>query len=401
MVDVQRRLPAVSSKNLIARTAAQRKHHAEYQHLLPGSIRPATIDDLDEILRLENASFKGDRLARRSLRHLLTRARAFTLVEEAGGRLLGYVTVLLRRGTSLARLYSIAVDPASRGHGVATALVRAAEAEALARGCVVMRLEVHQDNAASQRLFRNLGYKPFGIYVEYYDDAADAVRFDKHLAPRLDANMARVPYYAQTLEFTCGPAALMMAMKALDDSVEMDRRQELRLWREATTIYMTSGHGGCGPEGLALAAHARGFDVSVYVNQSGPLLLESVRSPEKRAVVELVHEDFMREIRKARVPFRLEAISVDDLADAIAGGAIPVVLISLYRFHRKRAPHWVTVTGFDERFVYVNDPWVHKKTGRTAADCINLPIPRDEFDRMARYGHYGERAVLLLSRRSG
>lgn len=364
-------------------------------------VRPATLDDLDEILRLEQASFDGDRLSRRSLRHLLTRARAFTLVDDAGDRLGGYVLVLLRRGTSLARLYSIAVDPALRGRGVAGRLVRAAEVEALDRGCVVMRLEVHHDNAASQGLFRNLGYRPFGVYVNYYADAGDAVRFEKLLAPSVDSDMVRVPYYAQTLEFTCGPSALMMAMKALDDRLELNRGLELRLWRESTTIYMTSGHGGCGPEGLALAAHVRGFGVSVYVNQAGPLMLESVRGADKRAVVELVHEDFMHQVREAGIQFRHRAVSVDELAAAFTAGAIPVVLISLYRLHRKRAPHWVTVTGFDARYVYVNDPWVDKKTGRTATDCINLPIPRGEFEGMARYGRSGERAVLLITNRSG
>jgi predicted double-glycine peptidase len=73
------------------------------------------------------------------------------------------------------------------------------------------------------------------------------------------------------------------------------------------------------------------------------------------------------------------------------------VLISLYRFHRKRTPHWVTVTGFDERYMYVNDPWVNKAAGRTATDCINLPIPRSEFEGMARWGRSGERAVLFVS----
>jgi hypothetical protein len=51
----------------------------------------------------------------------------------------------------------------------------------------------------------------------------------------------------------------MMAMKALDPAMELNRTLELRLWREATTIFMTSGHGGCGPYGLALSAYRRGF----------------------------------------------------------------------------------------------------------------------------------------------
>lgn len=360
-------------------------------------IRPATVDDLEEILRLEEVCFETDRFPRRNLRYLLTRGRAFTLVDENHGRLRGYVLVLLRRGTSLARLYSIAVDPAVRGRGVAAALVQAAEAEALERGCVLMRLEIRGDNEASQSLFRRLGYRPFATWPDYYEDAAEALRFEKHLAPHLDSSLARVPYYAQTLEFTCGPAALMMAMKALDAGLVLDRNLELRLWRESTTIFMTSGLGGCGPEGLALAAHHRGFDATIHVNQAGPLLLESVRSVDKRAVIELVHEDFMREIAEREIPVRLEVPDINALAAAFEAGAIPVVLISLYRFHRERTPHWITITGFDERFVYVNDPWINEDAGRTSTDCVNLPIPRTDFDRMARYGRSGQRAVLLIS----
>lgn len=360
-------------------------------------IRPATVEDLEEILRLEQVCFDSDRFPRRNLRYLLTRGRAFTLVDADDGRLRGYVLVLLRRGTSLARLYSIAADPAARGRGVATALVRAAEAEALERGCVLMRLEIRGDNEASQSLFRGLGYRPFGAWPDYYEDSAEALRFEKHLAPHLDPSLARVPYYAQTLEFTCGPAALMMAMKAHDPDITLDRRLDLRLWRESTTIFMTSGLGGCGPEGLALAAHDRGFGVALHVNQAGPLLLESVRSADKRAVIELVHEDFMHEIAERRIPVRHEVPAIDALIAAFGAGAIPVVLISLYRFHRERAPHWITITGFDERYVYVNDPWVNEAAGRTSTDCVNLPIPRADFDRMARYGRSGQRAVLLIS----
>ncbi|MDE2089748.1 MAG: peptidase C39 family protein, partial [Gammaproteobacteria bacterium] len=37
----------------------------------------------------------------------------------------------------------------------------------------------------------------------------------------------RIPYYRQTLDFTCGPAALMMAMKALDSKLPFNRKLEL------------------------------------------------------------------------------------------------------------------------------------------------------------------------------
>ncbi|MCT7656069.1 peptidase C39 family protein [Oceanimonas sp. NS1] len=91
-----------------------------------------------------------------------------------------------------------------------------------------------------------------------------------------------MPYYRQTTEFTCGPASLMMALSALDATHHTQPDEELQLWREATTIFMTQGHGGCGPHGLALAAHRRGFAVELVLNQDGPLFINSVRSPDKK-----------------------------------------------------------------------------------------------------------------------
>ena len=62
------------------------------------------------------------------------------------------------------------------------------------------------------------------------------------------------------------------------------------------------------------------------------------------------------------------------------------MLISLYRIHGKKTPHWVVVTGTDERFIYIHDPFVDVKNNKTSSDCLNVPIARLEFDRMARYG---------------
>ncbi len=63
----------------------------------------------------------------------------------------------------------------------------------------------------------------------------------------------------------------MMAMSALDPGYALSRREELQLWRESTTTFMTSGHGGCHPHGLVLSAAQRGFSVKVWIIQEGPL----------------------------------------------------------------------------------------------------------------------------------
>lgn len=362
-------------------------------------LRSATLADLPSLLRIENTSFDGDRLTRRQFRYLLTKANAVTLVEEANGVIRGYAMLLFHTGTSLARFYSYAVDPAFRGVGLGKVLIKAAERAALAAECVTLRLEVRRDNATSLGLFRALGYRYLDVVPDYYEDHMEALRFEKYLAPHLAPELARVPYYQQTLDFTCGPASLLMAMKALQPDLPLDRKLELRIWRESTTVFMTSGHGGCGPYGLALSAFHRGFGVAVYVNDEGALFINSVRSLEKREVMELVQEDFLDELRTLPVEIVHGALNVDDMQRQFEAGGIPVVLISSYRIYQEKFPHWVVVTGFDEHYIYVHDPYVDSEAGKTITDCVNMPILKKDFQRMARYGKSGQKAVLILRKR--
>jgi len=361
-------------------------------------IRPAAVADIDALAALEQRCFQSDRLSKRRFRYMLTKANAALLVDATGGALRGYVLVLFHAGTSLARMYSIAVAPEHRGAGLGEALLGAGERAALEHGCVEMRLEVRSDNEASIRLYRRLGYRQFGRYADYYEDHMDALRLEKLLVPRLGAELVGVPYYRQTLDFTCGPASLMMAMKSLDPGLALNRALELRIWRESTTVFMTSGHGGCGPYGLALAAHHRGFDVEIYVNDEGALFVDSVRSEEKKEVIRLVQADFVREIEQAGIPVHYASLRTGELKREFDSGGIPIVLISSYRIYKEKFPHWVVVTGFDERFVYVHDPYVDEQAGKSETDVVNLPILQSDFERMARYGKSGQRAVLVLRR---
>jgi ribosomal protein S18 acetylase RimI-like enzyme len=365
-------------------------------------IREAGLADLGALVRLENASFESDRLTRRQFRYMMTRARArILLAEDTGGALLGYVLILFSKGTSVARLYSIAVAREARGLGVGRALVEAAETAAWERDRAYMRLEIRRDNLASQALFEGAGYRRFGVLSDYYEDHMEALRYERALAPGLKPMLQRVPYYQQTLDFTCGSSSLMMAMHALKPELVLDRTLELRIWREATTIFMTSGHGGCGPFGLALAAHRRGFAVEVYINDPGVPLVDSVRSQEKKEVMRLVHEDMQEEVERLGIPVRYQTLGLDALKERYDAGAVPMVLISSYRIYQEKFPHWVVVTGFDDHFVYVHDPFVDYEAGEVPLDSINMPIQRDEFSRMSRYGRVGLQAVVLVALSKG
>lgn len=359
-------------------------------------IRDATLEDIDRLVELEEASFETDRLSRRSFRHILTRGRAFTLVEEAHGVVRGYALVLYRAGVSLSRLYSIAVDPSVRNTRVGRALLNAAEERARALDCVYMRLELRPDNPSAIALYTRAGYRLFGTHDDYYEDHQRALRYEKLLVPNLAPEMVRVPFYEQTLDFTCGPATLMMAMKALDPALELSRMTEIRLWRESTTVFMTSGHGGCGPMGMALAAHRRGYGVELYVNRREAMFVDSVRSEEKKEVIRLVHDDFAAQVEALKIPVTFAPFNLKVVKDRFLAGGIPLVLISSHRLYAERFPHWVVVTGFDERLIYVHDPYVDYELGKERIDCINMPILQTDFARMSSYGKPPQQALLML-----
>ncbi len=290
------------------------------------SIRNAEPSDLDALLALERRCFETDQLSRRSLRHWLQVAHRSFSVAELDGRVVGYSLVIFRRGTTLARLYSIAVDPDCRGLGIARRLMAAGERQAEREGRVFLRLEVEVDNSAAIALYETMGYQPFGIYRHYYENEHDALRMQKCIrsVPPVARNRP-IAWIQQTTPFTCGPAALMMALHALSRDYRPDPQDELRLWREATTIFMTSGHGGCHPVGLALAARRRGFDAEVWLNRKTPLFVDGVRDENKKRVVRLVHEDFMEDARKQDVRVCFREFGPEDLVGAFRRHAIPVV----------------------------------------------------------------------------
>ena len=364
------------------------------------TIRQATLDDLDTLVDIENRCFETDRLNRRNFRYLLTKAKAAFLVDELNHRITGYGVLLFQPGTALARLYSFAVLPEYQGAGIGKRLLEAMETEAINHGRIAVRLEIRQDNVQAMSLYRKFGYRELEALENYYEDHEDGVRMEKNLAPRLNTSLARVPYYEQTLEFTCGPAAIMMAMKCVQPDMQLDRMLELRLWREATTIFMTSGHGGCTPFGLALSAYRMGFDVDIVLKDKSALFVDTVRSKEKKEVVALVHEDFREQIRKAGIRVRYGTYSINNLESTFQQGGVPVVLISSYRIYQEKSPHWVVVTGYDSKFVYLHDPYVDYEENKSRTDCMNLPILKEEFFGMARYGKTGQRAVVIIRRRN-
>lgn len=349
-------------------------------------IRQGELSDLAALIAIEEQSFTQDRLSSRSLKRWLTASHGILLIAEHQGDVLGYGLVWCHKGTRLARLYSLAVHPSAQGKGVASKLLNALERETAKRGRLFMRLEVAVNNHNAIKLYEKLGYRVFGHYSDYYDDHSDALRMQKNIRQTSELKMLKsTPWYQQTTEFTCGPAALLMAMASVEQKQPFSQLEELDIWREATTIFMTSGHGGCHPLGLALAAKKRGFNAEVVINTTQPLFIDGVRSEKKKAILNTVHQQFVVQSAEHNLVVQHQELDLAKVENWLTQGYAVVLLISTYRFDGKKSPHWVCVTHIDEHCLYVHDPFCEKDK-QLAIDCQHVPIAKSDFSKMASFG---------------
>ena len=360
-------------------------------------IRQVVPGDEVQLDQLEKACFETDRLSLKRFKYWIKANHRVFLVAVVNGKILAYGLVLLHKGTQLARLYSLAVDTQARGKGVGRKLLNALEEETSQQGKLYMRLEVASDNTTATALYHSSGYHVFSWLPDYYEDHRNALRMQKRIRYLSESLVKRkTPWYQQTTDFTCGPASLLMAMSSLSPERKMSQDEELDIWREATTIFMTSGHGGSHPVGLGLAARHRGFKAEVYVNLDGPLFVDGVRSEHKKEIISLVDKQFSEKAKQLDVRIKIHDVTQNDIAHWLDQGKAVLVLISTYRIDGRKAPHWVTVSGIDEQCLYVHDPDpADEKVD--AFDCQYVPIARSDFAKMSIFGKNKLRTSIVIS----
>ena len=363
-------------------------------------VRKAERGDVDALAALEHRVFATDRLSRRSLQRFLKSPTADVLVAQddsaiAETALVGNAIVLFRPRSVIARLYSIAVAPPMGGRGVGAMLLAAAEAAALARGCRAIRLEVHVTNHAAIARYRKSGYREFSRLRKYYEDGGDALRFEK----RLDLPLPQTapPYVHQTTEFTCGPACMMMALAWADRArTPPPAALEFQLWREATTIFASSGPGGCEPYGMALALKRRGLLPEVYVSHPGPYFLDAVKSAERRRVMQVTQLDFQHQAEALAIPTHLTPVNESVLMAAFDAGNVAIVLVSGYHMVPRGKPHWIFAFGRDGRRVLMHDPAALRDDQGMAAAAETYAVPWTAFERVIHLGRERLSAAIVI-----
>ena len=393
--------------------------------------RIASLDDLQGLVDLENLCFTHDRISKRSFRYFLTKSQAeIWVVDQSSDEknsadenkpadnkpadnkpadnkpadnkplvnkpIVAYGLVLFHRGTSLARIYSLAVDPRERGKGHARQLMLTMEASARKHSALFIRLEVADDNHGALKLYQSLGYEPIRRLHQYYEDGHDGFRLEKRL--QIDRQIpSQLPYYTQTTDFTCGPSSLLMAAKRINPDQPISQIEEFNIWREATTIFMTTGHGGTSPYGLALAAQKRGYKARLWLANEEPPFLDSVRSPKKKKIIELIHHDFAQQAKAIGLPVEPFPKDIEAIRTALRAGEQIILLISTYRMNRSKGPHWIWLVDIDNDFAYFNDPEVDEDEWKTSVDTVYVPVPVSDFAKMIKYGRNQYRAAVLIS----
>ncbi|MCR9121028.1 MAG: peptidase C39 family protein [Phyllobacteriaceae bacterium] len=199
-----------------------------------------------------------------------------------------------------------------------------------------------------------------------------------------------VPYVGQARRFTCGPASLIMAMRALDPMLEVSEALEFELWREATTI-----HGGCGPLGLALAAHRRAFGARVWMSHDGVFAGDRAKDAAERETMAILQKRDRQEASERGIAVTIDTPPLEELATYLRDGAVPIVMVNI-DFEGRNITHWTAVTDIDTAKVWVNDPLADGKVSQAHSTDRPLAIDHQRFESWRRFGQRAETGCLAL-----
>lgn len=140
-------------------------------------IRQATINDLEELCRIEKLCFKRERYSKEFIFHLLESPNIYSAVFEENKRIVGSVIISFHRNT--ARIVSIAVNPYFRKKGIGEKLLDSAEEKAKQSNIRSIVLEVSTENRDAVNFYLSNKYKITGLIKDYYGAGKNAYRMSK------------------------------------------------------------------------------------------------------------------------------------------------------------------------------------------------------------------------------
>lgn len=194
-----------------------------------------------------------------------------------------------------------------------------------------------------------------------------------------------IPFYPQSTEFTCDPACLMMALKYFN-FLNFSRELEFDIWREAYGI----GIPGCMPQGLAFSALARGLKVSLICKRENIIQIsEKLAKGEDREIALFTSKKLFEKTKEMNVIDKNPELK--DIEEALLSNKIPLVMMHMDLLHKIDSPHWVVVTGFDKKNVWINDPY--NKNGKDVLVKKNKFL--EMMNDLEKYSEIGKRMLVV------
>jgi len=164
-----------------------------------------------------------------------------------------------------------------------------------------------------------------------------------------------IPFYRQHCDFTCGPASLMMAMKYLQKDLRPGKDLEIDIWREGNLVVVL----GTSRFGLAYSAAVRGFSARVTSNTGGLDFVDKFVPPLNDPDMQMLKDHFYERrtrCKKLGVRERQETITGKTICNALFLNHVRLIVTNSSFFGEDDLPHWVAVTGIDDKCMYFNNP---------------------------------------------
>ncbi len=147
--------------------------------------RDMELDDLDEIMDIERASFLSAWPPHAFVSEFFNEQSHRRCLISPDGHVAGYLLYWVILDES--HIMNIAIEPEERQRGLALRMMEQALWEAEDRRCTLMSLEVRANNEAALALYFKLGFEAVGRRKNYYqEERQDAILMTGDLATMLE-----------------------------------------------------------------------------------------------------------------------------------------------------------------------------------------------------------------------
>lgn len=170
-----------------------------------------------------------------------------------------------------------------------------------------------------------------------------------------------VPYYAQTSEFSCGPACVLMVMKLFDPALQLTRSLEFDVWRRCNMV----GVRGADPYGLSVPLIDAGLSVRLVTRGKRAIAATSWSrhlvahgfDPDDARIALFGAAENRRRALALGLPVTFARPTIATIAEHVARGFAPIALVHMGAVHELDIPHWAVISEVSDEYVTFNDPY--------------------------------------------